>query len=136
MATFKKTLETWYKEKNPDMNLVQQLKNRSDASRIIATYVLDKDAVEYTTEHGRGGRVYASEHYRDPSKIVIDINDVDCQDLCIGQNFTYSTTVIDLAEIQRKLESTVISVCNIIYSNNQRALKKMHREDEKCKANK
>jgi hypothetical protein len=111
MATFKKTLETWYKEMCPGMNLVQELKHRDVASAIIAAYLLDEDVVEYTTEYGKGLYVYASENFNDPLETNVRIHTMHFEQLYDSDIFSYSIAAIDLGEIQRKLENTVINVC-------------------------
>jgi len=134
MATFKKTLETWFKETHPDRNLVEELKNRDVASDIIAAYLLDDDVVEYTTEYGKGLYVYASEYFIDPLKTDVRIHTMHFEQLYASEIFTYSIAVIDLVEIQRKLESTVISVCKHTDWGKKRDLEELRKRNEMCKA--
>jgi NADH:ubiquinone oxidoreductase subunit C len=112
MATFKKTLETWYKETYPDKNLIEGLKNLNNANIIFLVYLLDDNAVEYTTEYEKAVYVYAFEHYKNPRKIDITVQCMNRERLDISSTFIYSIAKIDLVEIQRKLESTVIHNCN------------------------
>ena len=134
MATFKKTLEAWYKETRPRRDLAEDLKNRNIAATIISRYLVDDDAVEYTTEYGRGLYIFTNEHVNDRLKIDIGIDTMLLEQLYAREIFTYSITAIDLAEFQRKLESTVISVCKHTDWCKKRQLEELRKRNEMCKA--
>jgi hypothetical protein len=112
MAAFKKTLETWYKETHPDKNLVKDLKDGNVASTIIAAYIADDSAVEYTTEYGKGVSVYSLDPLPNALKNNITFDTMEMEQLKAREWFEYSCVPIDLGEIQRKLQITLSRVCN------------------------
>jgi hypothetical protein len=112
MAAFKKTLETWYKETHPDKNLVEDLKDGNVASTIIAAYIADDSAVEYTTEYAKWVSVYSLDPLPNALKNNITFDTMDMEQLKVREWFEYSCVAVDLADIQRKLEVTLTRVCN------------------------
>lgn len=112
MAAFKKTLETWYKETYSDKNLVEDLKNGNVAPIVIAAYIADDSAVEYTTEYGRGVSVDALDPLPNALKNNITFDTMEMEQLKAREWFEYSCVAVDLADIQRKLEVTLTRVCD------------------------